>query len=57
MHDTGGSTVAQNEETSMVFGMPRAAIERGAADQVLGLPAIPGAIIEGVQARLVNGDP
>ena len=33
----GGFTIAQNEETSTIFGMPKAAIEVGAADRVLPL--------------------
>lgn len=36
----GGRTVVQDEKTSVVFGMPRAAIEAGAADQVLPLDDI-----------------
>jgi two-component system, chemotaxis family, protein-glutamate methylesterase/glutaminase len=31
----GGLTVAQDEETSVVFGMPKAAIESGKVDIVL----------------------
>lgn len=31
----GGQVVAQNEESCVVFGMPKVAIERGVADQVL----------------------
>lgn len=38
-------TVAQDEATSVVFGMPREAISRGAADQVLPLQQIPGIIL------------
>jgi two-component system chemotaxis response regulator CheB len=36
----GGITVAESEESCAVFGMPRAAVERGAADHVLPLGAI-----------------
>jgi two-component system chemotaxis response regulator CheB len=36
----GAFTIAQNESTSVVFGMPRAAIEAGGAREVLPLPAI-----------------
>lgn len=36
----GALTIAQDEATSVVFGMPRAAIELGAVREVLPLPAI-----------------
>ncbi|WP_176062458.1 chemotaxis-specific protein-glutamate methyltransferase CheB [Anaeromyxobacter diazotrophicus] len=36
----GGITLAQDEATSVVFGMPRAALEAGAVDRVLPLDAI-----------------
>jgi len=36
----GGRTIAQNEETSLVFGMPAKAVEYGAADEVLPLEDI-----------------
>jgi two-component system chemotaxis response regulator CheB len=36
----GGRTVAESEESCAVYGMPRAAVERGAAEIVLPLPAI-----------------
>jgi two-component system chemotaxis response regulator CheB len=42
----GAATIAQDEETSVVFGMPREAIERGAAERVLALEAIAAAIVE-----------
>ena len=40
----GWRTIAQDESTSVVWGMPRAAVELGAADQVLPLPLIGQAI-------------
>jgi two-component system chemotaxis response regulator CheB len=36
----GGRTIAQDEATSVVFGMPREAILLGAAEQVLPLDQI-----------------
>lgn len=36
----GGTTLAQDKATSVVYGMPKAAYERGAVDHVLGLPLI-----------------
>jgi chemotaxis response regulator CheB len=33
----GGMTIAQNEESCVVYGMPKAAIERGYAIRVVGL--------------------
>ena len=49
----GAATIAQDESTSVVFGMPREAIERGAAEQVLALEAIPAAILECASGRAV----
>jgi two-component system chemotaxis response regulator CheB len=40
MRQAGARTIAQNEATCVVFGMPREAIALGAAEQVLPLPAI-----------------
>lgn len=42
----GATTLAQDEATSVVFGMPKEAINRGAVDQVLPLSAIPAAILQ-----------
>ncbi|PTL83117.1 chemotaxis response regulator protein-glutamate methylesterase [Vitiosangium sp. GDMCC 1.1324] len=41
----GAATIAQDEATCVVFGMPRAAIERGAAEDVLPLGAISSAVL------------
>lgn len=50
LHDTGGATVAQDERTSTVWGMPRAAAEMGAVDSVLPVHEIAEEIL-----RLVHG--
>jgi two-component system, chemotaxis family, protein-glutamate methylesterase/glutaminase len=49
-----GQTLAQDEESSVVFGMPRAAIARGAVQQVLPLEKIPEAIVCAVEG--LGGD-
>jgi len=41
----GGYVLAQNEETCVVYGMPRAAVEEGLADAVLPLEEIPRALV------------
>jgi two-component system chemotaxis response regulator CheB len=46
LHDLGASIVAQDEATSVVYGMPRAVAEDGNADQVLPLEAIGDALVE-----------
>jgi two-component system chemotaxis response regulator CheB len=40
MREVGALTIAQNEATSVVFGMPREAIRRGAAKYVLALDSM-----------------
>ncbi len=40
MHDGGSWTVAQDEESCIVFGMPNEAIKKGAVDKVVSLAAI-----------------
>jgi two-component system, chemotaxis family, protein-glutamate methylesterase/glutaminase len=40
VRENGGRIIAQDEETSIVFGMPGAAVEAGLADLTLPLPAI-----------------
>jgi two-component system chemotaxis response regulator CheB len=44
LHRAGAHTVAQNEESCVVFGMPREAIQIGAASEILPLDHIALAI-------------
>jgi len=44
IRERGGFTIAQDEQSSTVFGMPKAAIALGAADEVLPLQNIPAAV-------------
>ena len=44
LHDKGARTIAQNEETCVVFGMPKEAIKLGAVDEVLPLGQMSAAI-------------
>ena len=44
MHDQGSPTLAQDEETSIVYGMPRQAVELGAVDRILPLGEMAAAI-------------
>ncbi|MEQ9307050.1 MAG: CheB methylesterase domain-containing protein, partial [Marinoscillum sp.] len=39
-HDAGGRTVAQNKESSVIYGMPKAASEAGAVEAVLDIKDI-----------------
>ncbi|MDH7600549.1 MAG: chemotaxis response regulator protein-glutamate methylesterase [Armatimonadota bacterium] len=45
MRQQGAHTIAQNADTCVVFGMPRAAIELGAVDEICPLQDIAGAIL------------
>lgn len=49
LQDRGSPTIAQDEQSSIVFGMPRQAIALGAADRVLPLGKIAEAIVNFVK--------
>lgn len=42
IHEAGGHTLAQDEASSVVYGMPKAAIERGVVDRILPLSQMAG---------------
>lgn len=48
----GGFTIAQDERTSVVYGMPREAAQIGAADRILPLSEIGGALARAVTAKM-----
>ena len=46
IHDAGGRTIAQDEETSVVYGMPRVAVELGGVDRSLPLDRVAEGMLE-----------
>jgi two-component system chemotaxis response regulator CheB len=53
----GATVYAQDEETSIVYGMPRAIVDRGAAAAVLPLDGVARAIAEWAQTHANTGTP
>ena len=51
LKNAGAINLAQNEATSVVYGMPRAAVELGVVDRVLPLEQMPHAILQAVRDR------
>ena len=56
LRTAGSRTLAEDEESCVVFGMPQAAIKLGAAEEVVTLPRMPEAILRAL-ARPVRNDP
>ena len=46
MRNAGARTLAQDEESCVVFGMPREAIRRGGAERTVPLGAVAGEILK-----------
>jgi len=46
MHDAGAYTIAQDEASCVVFGMPKEAIKLKAADEILALPKIADRVLK-----------
>ncbi len=51
MRSAGAATIAQDEESCIVFGMPKVAIDLGAAEHVLDLARIPKQILCTLETR------
>ncbi|MBF0553408.1 MAG: chemotaxis response regulator protein-glutamate methylesterase [Nitrospirae bacterium] len=48
IRDSGGKTIAQNEDTCVVYGMPKAVVDAGIADKITPLNGIAGEIISSI---------
>jgi two-component system chemotaxis response regulator CheB len=55
MKESGARTIAQDEDSCVVFGMPKEAIRLGAADEIVSLPDIPKVIINALQDKKIKG--
>jgi two-component system chemotaxis response regulator CheB len=51
MRDMGAITIAQDEESSVIFGMPGEAFKIGAADHILPIDRIPEFLTELVKSK------
>jgi two-component system, chemotaxis family, protein-glutamate methylesterase/glutaminase len=49
MHSAGATTIAQDEASCVVFGMPKEAIKLNGVDKVVALDNIAGAILNAVR--------
>jgi two-component system chemotaxis response regulator CheB len=54
MRERGATTIAQDEESCVVFGMPRAAIALGAAAHVLPLARISAQVVRALRGRATS---
>ncbi len=57
MREAGARTIAQDEESSVVFGMPKESIRLGAAERILSLSQIPAAILQSFSSRRSSESP
>ncbi len=49
MRESGAFTIAQDEKTSVVYGMPKEAVKMGAVEKVMPLPHIAGCVLSHCQ--------
>ncbi|MDH4228293.1 MAG: chemotaxis response regulator protein-glutamate methylesterase [Nitrospirota bacterium] len=52
MHRAGAATIAQDEDSCVVFGMPKEAISRGAVDYIVARPHLARAILKHTGAKI-----
>lgn len=57
MRQNGARTIAQDESSCVVFGMPKEAIRLGAAEMVASLEAIPAAIFKALEQKGSSAQP
>jgi two-component system chemotaxis response regulator CheB len=51
MKQAGCVTIAQNEATCAVYGMPKSAVEMGAVSSILALQEIPNLVMRAAQSE------
>ena len=51
LHDTGANTIAQDETSCIVFGMPKEAIKAGGIDDILPLNTITQSLVKYIQTH------
>ncbi|MFB5191449.1 CheB methylesterase domain-containing protein [Alicyclobacillus fastidiosus] len=49
LRQSGALTIAESRETAVIYGMPRAAVERGAAMEIAPLSSIPNLLLANLQ--------
>ncbi|MDR3231758.1 MAG: chemotaxis response regulator protein-glutamate methylesterase [Synergistaceae bacterium] len=49
LHAKGAYIIAESQETCVVYGMPKAAVEAGVVDELLPLPGIPDALLKSIR--------
>ena len=54
LKDAGARTIAQDEATSAVYGMPKRAVETGCVDSVLPIDGIPSGILDTITTEVTS---
>jgi two-component system chemotaxis response regulator CheB len=49
LHERGAHVIAESQETCVVYGMPKAAVEAGVVDELLPLTDIPDALLRSIK--------